>query len=261
MATPFCLLLVGTLILCFYTVSEAMPMMDMLAPVGAALPDREEGLAETGPAPGMSMEDKADYLLVLVGKKATLKLANASDPHGKATLTMRDVPATTLWFTDMPVRRAGQVRTARLAAPSAAGFWAAQPNAALTGSMEGMNDTCMVVMSATSPTYRGGNLTLDLVLQDPSPLGPNARPVKLTRQAILLESMESNLMVFPFMEPELELEDVSLFVDVACYSGLFVHACDNGYGESAWGVGLGPWHVGGASCPTCGGGWNGPYFG
>eukprot|EP00884_Botryococcus_braunii_P021454 jgi/Botrbrau1/7993/Bobra.384_2s0021.1 len=179
---------------------------------------------------------------------------------GVAKLELSGVPRTALWFTDLPVRRVGQIRTSRLAEPTSAGFWAAAPNVALTGTVEGNNHTSLVVMSASNPQYKDGDLYLDVVLQDPAPLGNKTMPAKLARSSIMLETVEGELKPEQFKDYELELKDASLFIDAACYSGHLCSCLWQRDMETMPGRWFGPWRVGGVNCPGCGGPY-GPYYG
>lgn len=215
-------------------------------------------------APAPQDATSAPYLLFIQqARSATLKLDPLHPLNG--TLTLKSVSPHTVWFTDAPNRKAGQLETGFFAGPSFSqenGTWLHTPNAALYGATGTpgplpANDT-VVIVTLYNPVYIPANETLvykvtiipadDMELTSPS-----------VKQAFIdtSQTMGPKVVTLPPLE-DMEFNNVALFIDTwwlwwpwsvnTCWGPCCWGGC---YGGGGWGGGGGGWG-GGGGCRNCG---------
>ena len=131
-----------------------------LAPLAALLPrfSRERALAD-GTTSGEGEQKNVDYLFVQNAKSATLK---------KGILTLKDVNAQTIYFSDRPERIVGHASTKEFVANWGHGgsdsFAADPPNAALSMLHGGQTED--VIVTLRKPRLEQGDLVYDVDVLD-----------------------------------------------------------------------------------------------
>ena len=106
------------------------------------------------------MREKVELLLVQNSKGVAID-------KSKGTLTLKGVGATTLFFSDRPVRMAGHYNKEdylKLWADGKDSFDADPPNATLSVFEEGQDDLLDVVVKLQNPRYQGEDLIYDITL-------------------------------------------------------------------------------------------------
>ncbi|MFZ0611511.1 MAG: hypothetical protein WAM73_04680, partial [Desulfobacterales bacterium] len=113
------------------------------------------------PAAGTpAVQQKVELLLVQNSKGVAID-------KNKGTLTLKGVGATTLFFSDRPVRMAGHYNKEdylKLWADGKDSFSADPPNATLSVFEEGQDDLLDVVVKLQNPRYQGEDLIYDITL-------------------------------------------------------------------------------------------------
>eukprot|EP00884_Botryococcus_braunii_P019727 jgi/Botrbrau1/6438/Bobra.0034s0014.1 len=229
----------------------AMPMDQMSGPE-ARMP-----MSVPAPAPGPAPEQSETYLLFIQqARTATLKLDPQAPLNG--TLTLTGVAPQTVWFTDAPNRKAGQLDTGFFAGPRFRNpndsSWLHTPNAALYGSggQPGpmpVNDS-VIIVTLFDPVYELANHTVTykvtIIPANDDSLAQNPPTLK---QAFVdtTKGLGPQVLTLPPTR-DIQLNNVALFIDTwwlfwpwwggGCWGPCCWGGCAGGWG-GGWGGGCG----------------------